>query len=360
MISTSRYGGKLLHDQKLSVGVLTSFFAYMIQVAVAFAFVASLYGGKYLNSIGKIPINSRYQLLDFRQAVGASERLFSLLDRRPTIPATSNDSCLIHPIDFDGSIRFDHVSFTYPTRPEQRVLTNISFTIKHRQKVALVGPSGGGKSTIASLIERFYDPDSGTIYFDSQPLTSIDPQWLRQNVSFVNQEPSLFACSIRDNITFGVNQATISLDEIIQVAKLANAHEFIEQFEDKYDTLVGERGVRLSGGQRQRLASEYEIDNEPIRDYRCVSVARALLMNPKLLLLDEATSALDAENEYLIEEAIDRAIINRTVLVIAHRLSTVRNADLVLVIDQGQIVEQVNHLFKKHFFFILFSFKGYT
>jgi ABC-type multidrug transport system fused ATPase/permease subunit len=179
-------------------------------------------------------------------------------------------------------------------------------------------------------------------------------------VSFVNQEPSLFACSIRDNITFGVNQATISLDEIIQVAKLANAHEFIEQFEDKYDTLVGERGVRLSGGQRQRLASEYEIDNEAIRDYRCFLVARALLMNPKLLLLDEATSALDAENEYLIEEAIDRAIINRTVLVIAHRLSTVRNADLVLVIDQGQIVEQVHHLFKKHFFFILFSFEGYT
>jgi ABC-type multidrug transport system fused ATPase/permease subunit len=133
------------------------------------------------------------------------------------------------------------------------------------------------------------------------------------------------------------------LDEIIQVAKLANAHEFIEQFEDKYDTLVGERGVRLSGGQRQRLASEYEIDNEAIRDYRCFLVARALLMNPKLLLLDEATSALDAENEYLIEE-----------------LSTVRNADLVLVIDQGQIVEQVHHLFKKHFFFILFSFEGYT
>jgi ABC-type multidrug transport system fused ATPase/permease subunit len=207
-------------------------------------------------------------LLDFRQAVGASERLFCLLDRKPKIPATANESCFIQPIDFDGSVRFDHVCFTYPSRSEQLVLTNISFTIEHRQKVALVGPSGSGKSTIASLIERFYDPDSGAIYFNSQPLSSIDPQWLRQNVSFVNQEPSLFACSIRDNITFGVNRAMISLDEIIHVAKLANAHQFIEQFEEKYDTLVGERGVCLSGGQRQRLASKCRIENEPIRDYR--------------------------------------------------------------------------------------------
>jgi ABC-type multidrug transport system fused ATPase/permease subunit len=138
------------------------------------------------------------------------------------------------------------------------------------------------------------------------------------------------------------------LDEIIHVAKLANAHEFIEQFGEKYDTLVGERGVRLSGGQRQRLASEYKIGNESMKYFRCVSVARALLMNPKLLLLDEATSALDAESEHLIEEAIDRAMVDRTVLVIAHRLSTVRNADLVLVIEQGQIVEQVRYSFKKY------------
>lgn len=157
-------------------------------------------------------------------------------------------------------------------------------------------------------------------------MTTIDPKWLRQNISFVNQEPSLFACSIRDNITFGLDDTNVSLDEIQSAAKQANAHDFIEQFENKYDTLVGERGVRLSGGQRQRVA-----------------IARALLMSPKLLLLDEATSALDAESEHLVQEAIERAMINRTVLVIAHRLSTVRNADLVIVINQGAIVEQGTH-----------------
>ena len=204
----------------------------------------------------KTQVNSQHSHVELRQAVGASERLFGLLDRQPKIPATSDKNCLTRPLDFDGSVQFDDVSFTYPTRSEQPVLKNISFTIRHRQKVALVGPSGGGKSTIASLVERFYDPDSGTIFFNSQPLQSIDPQWIRENISFVNQEPSLLACSIRDNITFGVDRTAISLEEIIHVAKLANAHQFIDQFEEKYDTLVGERGVRLSGGQRQRLASK--------------------------------------------------------------------------------------------------------
>ena len=241
----------------MSTSVLASFLGYMAQVAAAFAFIASLYGGKCVCiSLEMIDRLSSFVCTDLRQAVGASDRLFGLLDRRPKIATTSDEICSIQPVDFDGSVRFENVSFTYPTRSEQTVLTNISFAIEHRQKVALVGPSGGGKSTIASLIERFYDPDSGTIYFNSQPLQSIDPQWIRQNVSFVNQEPSLFACSIRDNITFGVDRTTISLEEIIHVAKLANAHQFIDQFEEKYDTLVGERGVRLSGGQRQRLASE--------------------------------------------------------------------------------------------------------
>ncbi|CAF1177732.1 unnamed protein product [Adineta steineri] len=299
------YGGKLVHERKLSTGTLASFLMYLLQVAVAFGMLASLFG-------------------DFMQAAGASERLFDLLDRIPKIPATSTHECSIKPDDFDGSIRVDKLFFTYPTRSDQQVLRDITFEIKSGQKVALVGPSGGGKSTIASLIERFYDPDSGTIYFGSHPLTSIDPKWLRENVSFVNQEPTLFACSIRDNITFGLDRTDISLDEIHSVAKQANAHDFIEQFENKYDTLVGERGVRLSGGQRQRIA-----------------IARALLMSPKLLLLDEATSALDAESEHFVQEAIERAMIDRTVLVIAHRLSTVRNADVVIVINQGTIVEQM-------------------
>jgi ABC-type multidrug transport system fused ATPase/permease subunit len=193
---------------------------------------------------------------DFMQAVGASERIFDLLDRIPKIPSITNASCTNKPTNFDGSIRLDNVCFTYPTRSDQQVLHNISFEIKPGQKVALVGPSGGGKSTIASLIERFYDPESGTIFIGSYPLTTIDPKWLRQNISFVNQEPSLFACSIRDNITFGLDDTNVSLDEIQSAAKQANAHDFIEQFENKYDTLVGERGVRLSGGQRQRVASK--------------------------------------------------------------------------------------------------------
>jgi ABC-type multidrug transport system fused ATPase/permease subunit len=190
------------------------------------------------------------------QALGASERIFNLLDRAPSIPSTSNIDCRIKPTDFEGNVRLENVCFTYPTRSEQQVLRDITFEIKPGQKVALVGPSGGGKSTIASLLERFYDPKLGKIYFGSHELKSIDPLWLRQNVSFVNQEPSLFACSIRDNITFGINRTDISSDDIISVAKQANAHEFIETFENKYDTLVGERGVRLSGGQKQRIASK--------------------------------------------------------------------------------------------------------
>ena len=194
------------------------------------------------------------------QAVGASERIFDLLDRQPKIPSTANRNCDIKPKNFDGHIRLENVCFTYPTRSDQQVLRNITFSVLAGQKVALVGPSGGGKSTIASLIERFYDPESGTIYCGSSPLTSIDPNWLRENISFVNQEPSLFACSIRDNITFGLDQNDISFDDIQSAAKQANAHDFIEQFENKYDTLVGERGVRLSGGQRQRIASKYQIE----------------------------------------------------------------------------------------------------
>lgn len=190
------------------------------------------------------------------QALGASERIFDLLDRQPKIPATADVQSYIRPAEFDGHVRLENVCFTYPTRSDQQVLHNISFEIKSGQKVALVGPSGGGKSTIASLLERFYDPKSGTIYFGSFPLTSIDPRWLRENVSFVNQEPSLFACSIRDNITFGLDRTDVTLEEIQQIAKQANAHDFIEEFENKYDTLVGERGVRLSGGQRQRIASK--------------------------------------------------------------------------------------------------------
>ncbi|UJR17456.1 hypothetical protein I4U23_004351 [Adineta vaga] len=301
------YSAKLIHDKKLSSGILASFLLYMLQIATAFASLAELFS-------------------EFMQAVGASERLFDLMDREPSVPSTTHSSCSIKPIDYDGSVRFDHVYFTYPTRVEQQVLTDISFVIKPGEKVALVGPSGCGKSTIASLIERFYDPQSGEIYLGTDTISSLDPQWIRQNISFVNQEPILFACSILDNITFGLDRNQVSFDDIVQAAKQANAHQFIEQLEHQYDTFVGERGVCLSTGQKQRIA-----------------IARSLLINPKLLLLDEATSALDAESEYLISEAIERAMSNRSVLIIAHRLSTVISANLIIVIDQGKIVEQGTH-----------------
>ncbi|CAF1379707.1 unnamed protein product [Adineta ricciae] len=303
------YGAKQLHDKKLSAGVLASFLLYMLQLAFAFASIAEFF-------------------TEFMKAVGASKRLFELIDREPSIPTTTHSNCSIKPIDYDGSVRFDHVCFTYPSRPEQQVLTDISFVIEPGKKVALIGPSGCGKSTIASLIERFYDPQSGEIYLGRDVLSSIDPQWLRENVSFVNQEPILFACSILGNITFGLDRNQVSFDDVVRAAKQANAHQFIERLEHQYDTLVGERGVGLSTGQKQRIA-----------------IARSLLINPKLLLLDEATSALDAESEHLICEAIERAMINRSVLIIAHRLSTVINADLIIVIDQGKIVERGTHQF---------------
>ncbi|KAK7506015.1 hypothetical protein BaRGS_00002737 [Batillaria attramentaria] len=274
------YGGKLVNEGTLSAGVLTSFLLYTLQVAIAFGLISSLYG-------------------DFMQAVGASIRIFSLLERMPEV---ANDNGQILP-SLSGDVEFKSVRFTYPSRPDSEVLKGISFTVEPGEMVALVGPSGGGKSTIVSLIERFYDPDSGIIYLGGHDLKSLDPQW--------------------ENIAYG---CVATDEEVEEAARQANAHDFVSQFKDGYDTLVGERGVRLSGGQKQRVA-----------------IARALIMNPVLLLLDEATSALDAESEHLVQEAIDRAMKHRTVIVIAHRLSTVRNASKVVVIDKGVIAEMGTH-----------------
>jgi len=271
---------------------------------MAFAFLAGLYG-------------------DFMQAVGASVRIFELMDKRPQIPVTGGDK----DDKITGGIVFDQVCFSYPSRKDTKVLTDVSFSVQPGQVVALVGPSGGGKSTVVQLIEKFYTPESGRILIGGQPLASLDPQWLRRTVmSIVAQEPTLFCGTIRDNIAFGRKGST--QEEIEAAAKQANAFDFIQEFDEKFDTLVGERGVRLSGGQKQRIA-----------------IARALIMNPKILLLDEATSALDAESEHLVQEAIDRAIKagQRTVLVIAHRLSTVRNANLVVVIQGGRVAETGSH-----------------
>jgi ATP-binding cassette subfamily B protein len=246
--------------------------------------------------------------------------VFDLLDRAAQVVNTSGE----RPKEVHGDLRFEHVRFSYPTRKDALVLDDVSLELEPGKVVALVGPSGSGKSTVAQLLARFYDPDSGRITLDGRPLTSLDTKWLREHIGAVAQEPVLFATSIADNIRYGRPQAT--MDEVIAAAKAANAHDFISGFPQGYDTLVGERGVRLSGGQKQRVA-----------------IARALLKDPRILILDEATSALDSESEHLVQQALDRLMLGRAVLVIAHRLSTVKRAHRVLVLDRGKLVESGTH-----------------
>jgi ATP-binding cassette subfamily B protein len=221
-------------------------------------------------------------------------------------------------------VQLQDVHFSYPARPDVKVLQGIDLTIEPGEAVAIVGPSGAGKSTIASMLGRLYDPNGGRILLDGKDLKSLDPEWLRQQIGVVAQEPLLFSSSIADNIRYGKQGATDA--EIEAAARAANAHDFISRFPDGYRTLVGERGVQLSGGQKQRVA-----------------IARAVLKDPRLLILDEATSALDAESEHLVKDALDRLMKGRTTLIIAHRLSTVMDADRVLVLEGGKIVQSGSH-----------------
>jgi ABC-type multidrug transport system fused ATPase/permease subunit len=216
------------------------------------------------------------------------------------------------------------VTFAYPVRSDVTVLRDVDLALEPGTITALVGPSGAGKSTVASLLLRLYDPDSGTLRLDGHDLRDLDPQWLRRHIGTVAQEPVLFSTSITENIRYGRPEATSEAVE--QAARVANAHDFIAELPDGYDTEVGERGVRLSGGQKQRVA-----------------IARALPKDPPILVLDEATSALDAESENLVREALERLMKDRTSLVIAHRLSTVRTADRVVVLDAGEVVETGTH-----------------
>ena len=296
------YGGRLVLAQEMSVGELTAFLLYTMGVAMSLAMLAGLW-------------------TDFMRAVGASDRVFDLMDRLPVIPTTGGEQ-LAH---MDGSLLFDGVSFSYPSRDDVQVLHQIDLDIPAGQRVALVGPSGSGKSTVASLIPRFYDPDSGTVSIDGHDLRTLDPHWLRRQIGTVAQEPILFSTSIEANINYGRESAT--REQIEAAAEAANAAEFIAGFPDGYQTEVGERGVQLSGGQKQRIA-----------------IARAVLRDPRILVLDEATSALDSESEHLVKEALERLVTDRTTLVIAHRLSTVVNADRVVVLAAGKIVQTGTHL----------------
>ncbi|CAI9087895.1 OLC1v1022086C2 [Oldenlandia corymbosa var. corymbosa] len=260
---------------------------------------------------------------DINKAKLSAASIFAILDSKQKIDSSSEEGQVLSTVN--GDIELKHVSFKYPTRPDVQIFKDLSLTIPSGKTVALVGESGSGKSTVISLIERFYDPDSGNILIDGVEIRKLKINWLRQQMGLVGQEPVLFNESIRDNIAYG-KQGEVTEEEIIAATTAANAHNFISGLPQGYDTSVGERGVQLSGGQKQRIA-----------------IARAVLKDPKILLLDEATSALDAESERVVQDALDRVMVNRTTVVVAHRLSTIKGADIIAVVKNGVIAEKGGH-----------------
>jgi ABC-type multidrug transport system fused ATPase/permease subunit len=296
------YGVTLSIHGEMSVGQLISFVLYSTFVGASFGGIAELYA-------------------QIQKAIGATERVFELLDETPEKIEASHAKITEK---IQGNVTFKHVSFHYPSRPEIEVLKDVSFSALYGQKIAIVGPSGAGKSTLSSLLLRFYDIDKGSILIDQKSIYEYDLEQLRGNMSIVPQDVILFGGSIRENIAYGKPDATE--EEIFAAAQQANALDFVTDFPEGFDTLVGERGIKLSGGQRQRIA-----------------IARALLKNPSILILDEATSSLDSESEKQVQEALENLMKGRTSIIIAHRLSTIRSADAILVLNDGVIAEQGTH-----------------
>ncbi len=294
------YGGRLVSLGEITPGQLVSFILYAFNVAASVGTLAGIWS-------------------QVQSALGASSRIFELLDTPSDLKEPENPYPLAA---VRGEVRLEDVHFAYDERGE--ILRGVNLTALPGQVVALVGPSGAGKSTLIALIPRFYDVTKGRLTLDGVDIRRLRLMDLRRQIALVPQETLLFSGSIEENIRYGNPQA--SQAEVIEAAKAANAHEFISAFPQGYQTLVGERGVKLSGGQRQRIA-----------------IARALLKNPRILILDEATSSLDSESEVLVQEALDKLMQGRTTFVIAHRLSTVRNADQIVVLDKGQIVQQGTH-----------------
>jgi subfamily B ATP-binding cassette protein MsbA len=294
------YGGNQVMQGATTPGELAAFFLYALIIAGPIGTFVRIY-------------------TQTQEALGAIRRVYEILDTEPLIKSPNNPIALAN---IEGKIEYENVSFGY--REESPVLNKVSFEILPGETAALVGPTGAGKSTVIQLLHRFFDPQEGCVKLDGHDIRQLDLKNFLEQIALVPQETILFGGSIRENILYGKLDATE--DELISASKSANAHEFIQQLEKGYDTLVGEKGVKLSGGERQRIA-----------------IARALLKDPKILVLDEATSALDNRSEALIQEALDRLMANRTVVVIAHRLTTVRNADKIIVLDKGCVTEVGRH-----------------
>ncbi|VDK42947.1 unnamed protein product [Anisakis simplex] len=296
------YGGHLVISGRMTADNLIAFLLYQMQLGENLYYLGTVFAG-------------------LMESVGASRKVFEYMSREPAVANTGVLKCSV-----SGSVRFDRVSFTYPSRPNNRVLKDMSFTIDPGETVALVGPSGGGKSSIVALIEHFYNADSGDIFIDNVSIRDFNHEYIHQKIALVAQEPILYEGSVRYNILYGWEENGTE-EAMIKAAKMANVHDFVMETENGYDTNCGEKGVQLSGGQKQRIA-----------------IARALVRDPAVLILDEATSALDSENEHIVQEAIAACSKQRTVIVIAHRLSTVEKADRIIVIDNGTIVQQGRHV----------------
>ncbi|MEO6315682.1 MAG: ABC transporter transmembrane domain-containing protein [Chitinophagaceae bacterium] len=299
------YGAGLIQSGELSVGLLVMFVVFSGFVGGTFAGFADMFS-------------------QLQKTLGATQSIREIL--RTEGEHISVGQTIVAPeYRLNGNVRFDRVSFSYPGRKEVQVLKDLSLAAINGQQIAIVGPSGAGKSTIAALLLHFYEPDAGTVFFDERAANLFPLTQLRMQMALVPQEVMLFGGSIRENIAYGNPGAPEAA--IIEAAKQANAHEFIARFPEQYDTIVGERGIKLSGGQRQRIA-----------------IARAILKDPAILILDEATSSLDSESEQLVQEALENLMKGRTSFVIAHRLSTIRNADKILVIDRGTVIEAGSHV----------------
>ena len=338
----ARYKDKIKEVVKVAIkgGQLRGYFASFIIICLFGTIVAVVWYGVQLSIAGEITVGELFTFILYssyvgassggiaelyaqvQKAIGATERVFELLEEKPEKISASPNTTSLEKIQ--GNVSFKNVAFSYPSRKEIKVLKNVNFTANFGQKIAIVGPSGVGKSTIASLLLRFYDIEAGEILVDGKNIYDFDLENLRGNMSIVPQDVILFGGTIKENIAYGKPDATE--EEILTAAKQANAFNFIESFPEKFETVVGERGIKLSGGQRQRIA-----------------IARALLKNPSILILDEATSSLDSESEKLVQEALEILMEGRTSIIIAHRLSTIRSADQILVLDKGEITEQGTH-----------------